>query len=520
MAELKEREKAYVAKTESVFEILDRVVAGEEIDAQTAESFDKMRAELREETTEIRNSWDKEAKDQADEDRARTEEAIYKIDRDSGNDTLRKSAEAARTNVRSFHKLVKDNLLAGVPVAITRLPAVISPDPLPAGAGATPQFHYEQTPNKIAGSIEGKNAVHIFTQPRMQVSAERLDMFPESEIGFAGDESDGKREEVGYRALSADMNRLINTVTTGGPGAGAIAPGTNYDPVPQMLGAFEGPMTNPRWWDVKVTPSDINDYRVLQFTSESSAAVRAENTAKSVTDPTTAEVVIGAHKIATDGEFTREALMKNYINSFTEAFEGQLLHEHLTEVSRLLTVGDGTGNNPLGIVTAADAITGVPTHNVTAAAVNAIAINQVTYVELKRLLKPGLRRAPLIAMLPDTLHFRALIAQMSTNAPGFSLGYDMSDANDEMGYLGRLFGLYLQSNEAMSETTGTAGETIGLIVSGKTWCTRTTGTTTTLNPWDEMGRDVVSVYTRTWADGAFKSPQVTGNYTVGRLLTA
>ena len=517
-----EREVKLVERLLGSLDNIDKAVEAGEIDAQSAEAFDRERADLRKEAVAIREEWAKEAKAQADEDNEQSLDAVYRINREEGNDTLAKSADKMRSDVRSYHKLVRDNLLAGRAVATTRLPAVISPEPLPAGAGAAPEFHYSMSSNDIPGAIEGggRGAIHIFTQPRLRVSEERLELFPSAEIGCAGKETNGEREEVAYRALPMDMNRLLAAVTTGGPGAGQIAPGTNFDPVPQMLGAYEGTMNSPRFWDVKVTPGDINDYKILQFTSESSAATRGENVAKSVTDPTTAEVTIGAHKIATDGEFTREALMKNYINNFVEAYEEQGLHEHLTEFNNQLTVGTGTGNNPLGIVTATDAITGVPTHNVTAAAVDAIAINQVTYVSLKALLKPGLRTAPLVAMFPDSLHFRALIAQMSTNAPGFSLGYDMSDADDNMGYLGRLFGLYLQSNEAMEQDPSSAGRTIGLIVSGKKWCTRTTGTTTTFNPYDEMGRDVISVYTRTWADGAFKAPQVTGNFTVGRLRTA
>lgn len=508
--------------------LLDEVISytadmGDIRDAQQAESLDKRRQAINAEAEELKEQMAKDAAAWKKDAEGQTLEAAYEIT-PGGEKGYKERVTQARQSVRAFHRRKLKDLRNNENTAWTDLPAVISPNPAPAGSGAIPEFHTEGTANKIAGAIEGKGANHEFVQPRLRVPEEQMDMFPDIHIGFVSEaDADGEREEQSYQALAIPDGKFLSAVASGtGAAAGPslVPQATLFQPQVEGLDQFNGPMEMAMWWNLKVTPGDINPMKWLQFTARSRGEGRAENTAKNVTDPTTAEIEVGCKKLAWDGEITKEALMRNYVNDFFGAYNEQALADFKDLSSEQLTKGDGTGNNLTGLVTLVDAVTNVPDYSVTAAAVDALAINQVTLLELKRLIPPGLRREPLIFMARDTIIWELLINQLNATAPGYSLPLDTSMANDGMGYHGSMWSIHLQANEAIDADTATANNTIGLVVAGKSICVRTTGTTNTLNIWDEMSRDVISVYIRAWLGIQIVKPQVARNFTVGRLRTA
>ena len=500
---------------------------GEVEDAQEAESLDRMRQEIHAECEGIQAEWAKDSESATTEATAETLEGIYKI---TDKHDVEKHNEAAAQSYRAFEDVVLNSLRAGEAVSWTDLPGVISPHAAPPGSGAVPEFHWEDAPNPIAGAIhsekKGPNRRHMFVQPRLRVPREQLSMFPSHRIGFASaPDKNGERNETSYRALAMDLRKFVNTTQTaapGSPGAGVVPGGITFSPDPEMLGAFVGPMMNPMLWNLRVTPGDISRYRWLQFTRESESSPAAEAAGRQTganREPTTAEVEVGAKKIKWDGGVTVEVLYDNYLNDLLSAYEEQALHEHKTEISEQLTTGDGTGVNPTGIMTHIDAIPSVDSVSVANAVVDSLAINQVTILQLKALLKPGLRKAPLVVMAQDAVLWRMLIAQLNNTAPGFSLPLDTSMADDDNGLHGKLWNVYLQANERITAATNSAGNTIGCIVSGKSFLVRTTGTTSSLNPYDQEASDIISTYLRTWSDSIFTKPQVAGNRTAGRLVT-
>ena len=515
--------------------LLDEVISytadmGDIKDAQHAESLDKRRQainseaeELKEQMKEDAAAWRKDAEEQ-------TLEAAYEIT-PGGKKGYEERVVQARSSVKAFNRRRMSNLRNNIATGWTDLPGVISPNAAPKGSGAIPEFHTEETPNKIAGAMEtqgGKNAVHEFVQPRLRIPEDHMDMFPEVSIGFVSDkDADGEREEKSYQALALPMSKFLSATRAGDgstAGAGLVPEATLFQPQVEGLDQFNGPMEMAMWWDVKVTPGDINPMQWLRFTSRSRGAARAENTAKSVTDPTMDEIDLYVKKLAWDGEITKEALMRNYVNDFFGAYNSQALAEFKALTSEQLTKGTGAGTAAAtdiqGLIPQIDAVTNVPDFDVTAAAVDALAINQVTLLELKRLIPPGLRREPLIFMARDTIIWELLINQLNATAPGYSLPLDTSMANDMAGYHGKMWGIHLQANEDIDADTTAANNTIGVILAGKSVCVRMTGTTNTLNPWDEMGRDVISVYIRGWFGCRIIKPQVARNFTVARLRTA
>ena len=495
-------------------------------DAQEAESLDRMRQEIHAECEGIQADWAKDSESATTEATAETLEGIYKI---TDKDDIEKNNAAAAQSYSDFEQTVVATLAAGEAISWTELPGVISPNAAPPGSGAVPEFHWEEAPNKIAGAVyseKGKVKRHLFIQPRLRIPAGQLSMFPSHKIGFAAaPDKAGERIEKTYRALAMDLKKFVSTTTTAGPGspgAGVVPGGITFSPDPEMLGAYTGPMLNPMLWNVRVTPGDISRYRVLQFTRESASKPAAELAPRDTaadTDPTTAEVTVGAKKIKWDGGVSIEVLYDNYLNDLLSAYEEQALHEHKTEISEQLTTGTGVGVNPTGIMTHINAISGVPTLNVANNPVDAIALNQVTILQLKALLKPGLRKQPLVIMMQDALLWRMLISQLNSSAPGFSLPLDTSMADDDNGLHGKMWSTYLQANEGITADPDTAGNTIGCIVSGKSFLVRTTGTSTSMNPYDQEASDIISTYLRTWSDTIFTKPQVTGNFTAGRLVT-
>ena len=351
----------------------------------------------------------------------------------------------------------------------------------------------------------------------------QLDMFPDIQVGFVSEkDADGERREQAYQVLPLGMGQLLNATTSGTgtqAGAGLVPQATLFQPQVEGLDQFNGPMEMAMYFNYKVTPGDINPMKWLQFTARSKSATRGENVAKTVTDPTTAEIEIGCKNIAWDGEINQEALMRNYINNFYGAYNDQAGAEFSAEVSHQLTKGDGSNNNIKGLVPLINETTAVPTATVPNNPVHSLAINQVTLLEMKRLISVGLRRPPLVFMARDTIIWEFLINQLYATAPGYSLPLDQSVANDATGTHGKLWGIWLQANEDIDDDPDTANSTIAIVFSGKSICVRTTGRTNTMNVWDEMARDVISTYIRGWYGLQIVKPQVAKNFTVGRLRT-
>ena len=507
--------------------LLDEVISftaemGSIEDAQAAESLDKRREAIHAEAEELKEQMAKDAKAWREDAEGQTLEAAYEIT-PGGKKGFQERVQNARGSVRAFQRRQIKNLREGINTAWTDLPAVISPNAAPPGSGPVPEFHCENTANKIAGAVHGKQvSAHEFTQARLRVPEEQMDMFPDISIGFVSEEdADGERTEKSYQALALPDGKFLSATTSGtgaAAGAGLVPQGTLFQPQVQGLDQFNGPMEMAGYFNYKVTPGDINPMKWLRFTARGAVSDRAENVPKSVTDHTTDEIEVGCTKVAWDGEITKEALMRNYVNDFFGAYNETALNEFKAESSSLLTKGSGTGTEPLGIVTAIDAIGSVPTHSIPrAATVGALTLNQVTLLEMKRLLSVGLRRAPIIFMARDAIIWEMLINQLNATAPGYSLPLENGGANDGMGYHGRMWGLELQTNEDIDDDINVAGSTIAIVLAGKDICVRTTGTTNTMNVWDEMARDVISVYIRAWIGLQIIKPQVARNFSVGRM---
>ena len=512
---------------EKVISLLDRIEAakaGGELDSAAQESFDREVIELRA-TIEAGKASEEDAERAAEATAAEENAALVDSVMRSTNDRHAQNKASEKMKEQSIHLYdrITSAMAAGKTVGVTMLPAVVSAEPAPEGAGAIPRLHIDHSANSNAPDCE----VHMFVRPELQISESKLDMFPTHQIGYVGDVKNsrtGARQQVTYSAIQGDVSAIVNATTTGGVGAGQFPQGTTFVPTPELPRSFTGPMSNPSLFNVKVTPGDINPMKVLQITAESAATHPApENTSDTLnptpSDPTTAEITIGAAKIATNLRFTNEVLMKNYIVGFEEVFGRQGLHQHLKEVDEALTTGTGAGGQAKGILTAADAIANIEGVTVAKAALASWAVDEVTYLELKSLIKPGVRGGRMVFLANDDIHFRAMIRQYRNSAPGYPLMVDMSQADDTNGILGRIFGGWVVSNQTFSNATNTGNSTVGLVLEGDSWCTRTTGTTLVFNYSVGQGRDQIEAYARTYTSGDFTWPQVAGEFSVGRLRT-
>ena len=518
-------------KTEDFYGQVDALLdsLADDADGQTVESVNKQIADLtatRKAQKESQREKDAAASEaEAAETNAELIDTVFNASPEKDRYTLNKAAEKVAEKSAHLYEQIITSMSKGKTTGITIMPAVISANPAPDGMGAVPRLNIKNGPNPNADECE----VHMYVRPEIMVSKAQLAMFPSHQIGYVGnvENEQGSRKQVTYSAVAGDIGALVNATGTGGVGAGQFPEGTTYVPIPELPRAFTGPMGNAMLWNVKVTPGDINPMKVLQITAESVATHPAVENKQDVynpapTDPTTGEIVIEASKIATNLRFTKEVTMKNYITGFEEVFGRQGLHKHLQAVNEAQTNGTGAGDPKQckGIITAANAIAGIPDHEIAKAALASFAVDEVTYLELRALIKPGVRGGRMVYMAPDILHHRAMIRQYRNSAPGYPLMLDMSRADDANGILGRIFNGWVVSNEDMNENTDNATAlTVGLVLEGDTFCVRTTGTTMVFNSIARQGLDQIECYVRTYVDGDFTTPQVAGEYSAGRLRT-
>ena len=517
---------------EKVISLLDRIEAaraGGEIDSAAQEAFDREVTDLRATITASRAS-EEDAERAAEAKAAEENAALVDGVMRSTNDRYAQDKANEQVKLQSMHLYdrLTSSIQTGKTIGMTILPAVISATPAPEGAGAIPRMNIREEANLNAPECE----VHMYVRPELAVSESKLDLFPSHQIGFVTqvqNARDGARTQTTYSALAGDVSAIVNATGTGGIGAGSFPQGTTFVPTPELPRSFVGPMSNSSLFNVKVTPGDINPMKVLQITAESTATTRAiENKTNDLSpapsDPTTAEITLDAGKVATNLRFTKEVLMKNYIVGFEEVFGRQGLHQHLKQVNSDQTIGAGTtvggAYQCKGIITAADAIGSIPGHEIDKNPIATFAIDEVTYLELRSLIKPGVRTNNLVYMFPDILHHRAMIRQYRSSSPAYPLMLDERQADSMNGILGRIFGGWAVSNEDISEDTDNAtAQTVGLVVEGSSFCVRTTGTTLVFNYSVGQGRDQIEAYARTYVDGDFTWPQVAGEFSVGRLLT-
>ena len=498
-------------------------VAAGDTDAQTIESLDKRREALAK-SAEAAAEAEKEAAKALDEER---NDALNKKVHDGTNkEVLNKAKDEARSVMHDIYSKFEK----GENFAITPLPSVTIADPNVNVGDMLPVV--TATKGNAPGGAFGPDSYsdHTFIRSELHVNPSALVSLdsPAKVIYSSGIDGEGVpiNNQV-YASVPGSIESIVNATGAGAAGAGNIPEGTHYVPVPEMLRFSNTAMLDPQFVDLRVTPGDLNPMKILQITVESGATNPAAEDRTAVnaapeiadTEPTTAEVTLTPVKVATNMSITREATMKNYIVGVEEVFGEQGYHQHLLEVNEGLTTGTGAGGQMLGIQTAINAVAGVPTHSIAPSAnVAGLAIDGTTYLAVKALLKPGLRGSNMVYMFPDAIHHRAIIAQYSTNAPGFSALFDMNSADDARSVLGRIWGGWLVSNEDVNETT-TTGNTIGLYYNRDSYCVRTLGTTMSFNFSIYENRDRIGVFLRTYANGVIKWPQVANNYSVGRLAT-
>lgn len=517
---------------EGVLSLLNRMDAAErdgEMDSQSIESFERERLALREQA-EAEASAREAAAESAQEEA--NEEAVENMHRITDKHVVSKAQEAATMTMADIYNEAETCLKKGVGWAMTIMPSVVSRHTVEEGM--VPILRSEKRANPIEGAVKtGPNGVHRFVYPEVAMSAQARALYPTHQLSLVGEDGDdGKRTSKVYTAAPMDIGSLINTATgTGAAGAATIPGGTMYFPTPQLPRAFTGNMSDPSiGWDVKVTPGDINEMKVLQITDESTAThpakeVRDRTQDPADSNPTTAEVTIGAGKIATNMSFTIESTMKNYIIGWERVFGRQGLHKHLRKVDEALTTGTGAGDpvQAKGIMTAAAAIAGIPKVSVPKAALDAFGIKATTYLRLRSKIKPGNRDMGMAYVFTDGVHHQAMIEQYDQTAPGYGVSvgniFDITRADDSRGILGRVWLGLMVSNEWMSEDTQDSNENLGLYVNTGDWCTRTTGTTMSFNPSIYENLDQVGVFIRTWASGDFIHPQVSGEYSVAMLTS-
>ena len=498
---------------------------GGAVDAETLESLDKRRAAL-----EVSAKAAVEAAKESDKDeQAERNEALNKKVHDSSNkENLNKAKQEARSVMHDIYSKFEK----GENFAITPLPSVTVADPNVNVGDMLPMV------NAYSGSAPGgafgpeSYADHTFIRSEIHVNPSALLSLDSPAKVIYSYDIDGKGTPAtnqSYASVAGSVDAIINATGTGAAGAGNIPEGTHYVPVPEMLRFSNTAMLDPQFVDLRVTPGDLNPMKILQITVESGATnpaaedKTAVNAAPEIADtnPTTAEVTLTPVKVATNMSITREATMKNYIVGVEEVFGEQGYHQHLLEVNDGLTSGTGSGGQMTGIQTAIDGISNVPTHSVPAAAtIGALGIDGTTYLAIKSLLKPGLRGSNMVYMFPDAIHHRAIIAQYASAAPGFSALFSMEGADDARSVLGRIWGGWLVSNEDVTSDTTAANRTIGLYYNRDSYCVRTLGTTMSFNFSIYENRDRIGVFLRTYANGLFKWPQVTNNFSAGRLRTS
>ena len=453
-----------------------------------------------------------------------TDTLINTIDRDTAAPQTSASLHGVRNMMRHTHQLIANKEAV---VTWTKMPPLYSATPSAPGQGTIPVLQCKQGTNPMAvihnsdgteDTRSGAVGVNYNIQPLIKVPAEVLSAVSETEMEVSYGEGGAP---ITRNVAKVDFGRILNAVTTG---LTDFPAGLIQEPQAQMLeGDWPGAMFDPSCYRQRLTPGNMKDIEYSQVKTEStSGSPASEGAAPADTDPGFGKVKIGAIELMTNMSITRHAEYDDFLMELQDVVLDQGMHEHELERNRRALTGAGTAGNSTdlvhGLLTAVDAVAGMPDIEFTAAAFDDdfTNINAIHLLRALGKLNEGKHRGNMTHYLFNLeMAISIHAAQYDRQSPGYPV-ISMAGADLGRGNVGTGWMRPIRSHPAMPLTTST-DSTVGLFINGKDVVIRSLPIQVEMNPFTYAQSRRVFVGLWSAQQGAIVSPQVARNYSAVRF---